>query len=191
MSQLKGTSIRIAIAVVLVGLQLAVALAQAEEAPKQIVVVEVRKKLQLTSKDPVIRDYYVNAGISSGLKAGAFVTVNRRVPLADPNRENAQTHVEIPVGIMRVIFADSGTAIGRIQTIRSAADSPILDSDVFMVGDRLDMSSLGFERTGTEIKSAEPTKSAATESPAVESRATASEPKTLAPQAKSVEVLTK
>lgn len=173
----------------------------AQETAKQILVVEVRKKLQLTSKDPVVRDYYVNSGSGSGLKAGAFVTVYRRVPLADPNREKTQTHVEIPVGVMRVIYADTNTSIGRIHTIRSVADSPILDSDVFMVGDRLDMSTLGFERRSVETQEeSKPTQQvkSSTAQPE-EARSTASEPKAtdkadmkaLPAQAKSVEILTK
>jgi hypothetical protein len=82
-----------------------------------------------------------------------------------------------------------------------------------MVGDRLDMSTLGFERRAsdetskapttvevkTEIKVESKAESKPEEKPALEPRSTASEPKitdksavkTLPPQAKSVEILTK
>ena len=112
----------------------------------QFQIFEVRKKLQMTSQDPLIRDYYVNAGQGQGLKEGAYVTVYRKTPLNDPYKQETQAHVEIPVGTMKVIFSDKTMSIGRIQSIRAAKESPVLDGDSFMVGDRIDMSSLMFKK---------------------------------------------
>lgn len=206
MSHSIGLPLRILLAVLAVALQLMVALSHAQEVPRQITIVEVRKKLQMSSNDPVIRDYYVNAGQSVGLRPGAHITVFRKIPLADPSREKAQTHIEIPVGTMRILHSDNVTAIGRIHQMRSPAEMPVLESDYFMVGDRLDMSSLGFERTvdaaPSKAEAEEPKQAAISrESSPVASeksapgpspvRKTASELPQLPPQAKSVEVLTK
>jgi hypothetical protein len=208
MSHSIGLPLRILLASLAIALQLMVALSHAQEAPRQISIVEVRKKLQMSSNDPIIRDYYVNAGHSFGLRPGAHITVFRKIPLADPSREKAQTHIEIPVGTMRILHSDNLTAIGRIHQMRSPAEVPVLESDFFMVGDRLDMSSLGFERTvdaGASLSQREEQVSSLVAPTAAESeseaprpakvapavRATASKPSVLTQQANSVEVLTK
>ncbi len=46
-----------------------------------------------------------------------------------------------------MIYADRTMAIGRIQSIRSSKESPILDGDVFMVGDRVDLGTINFEKS--------------------------------------------
>lgn len=127
---------------ILVSLQAMVAFADEN---KDVQVFEVRKRLQMSSKDPIIHDYYVNAGTSLGLKTGALIDVYRKVPLADPYKQETQSHVELPVGIMKIIYSDRTMAIGRIQSIRSTKDSPILDGEVFMVGDRLNLGTIKFE----------------------------------------------
>lgn len=129
------------------------------EDAKEVQIFEVRKKLQMTSQDPIIRDYYVNAGQAMGLKQGAFVNVFRKVPLADPFKQETQAHVELPVGVMKVIYSDRTMAIGRIQTIRTPKENPVLDGDVFMVGDRIDLGTISFEKSAeakgeSEVKSA-------------------------------------
>lgn len=132
---------------ILVSLQAVVAFAQEG---KDVQVFEVRKKLQMTSKDPIIHDYYVNAGTAMGLKTGALIEVYRKVPLADPYKQDTQSHVELPVGVMKIIYSDRTMAIGRIQSIRSSKDSPILDGEVFMVGDRLNLGTLKFEANNSD-----------------------------------------
>jgi hypothetical protein len=127
----------------LISLQALVAFA---EEPKQIQIFEVRKMLQLTSKDPIVRDYYVNAGQEMGLKEGAMVLVYRKTPLADPYKEQTQAHVDLPVGTMKIIYSDRTMAIGRMKELKSPKDSPVLDGENFMVGDRIDMRTLSFEK---------------------------------------------
>lgn len=154
---------------VLVSLQALVAFADEQ---KQIQVFEVRKLLQLTSKDPVIHDYYVNAGQEQGLKEGALVNVYRKTPLADPYKEQTQAHVDLPVGTLKVIYSDRTMAIGRIAALRSPKDSPVLDGSTFMVGDRIDLSSLSFEKKAEASSGGSDTvkaKAPAVEEPAGES----------------------
>lgn len=140
----------------MMSLQAIVAFAQEK---KEVQIFEVRKLLQLTSKDPIIRDYYVNAGQEMGLKEGAFVAIYRKTPLADPYKQQTQAHVELPVGVMKIIYSDRTMAIGRVSALRSAKDSPVLDGEGFMVGDRVDLGSLSFDKKAdspTSTESAKP-----------------------------------
>ncbi len=130
------------------------------EESKDVQIFEVRKKLQMTASDPIVRDYYVNAGQLVGLKQGASVNVFRKVPLADPFKQETQAHVELPVGVMKVIYSDRTMAIGRIQNLRPSKDSPVLDGDIFMVGDRVDLGTINFEKSASEDKGESDTKSA-------------------------------
>lgn len=131
----------------LILLQGMVAFAEVKPLVRQDVqIFEVRKKLQMKSTDPIIRDYYVNAGQVMGLKAGANVQVSRNVPLSDPNNQEAQTHMELPVGTMKIIYANRTMSIGRFHSLAPSQENPILDNELFMVGDKVNLGSIGFDR---------------------------------------------
>ncbi len=53
---------------ILLLLSLQAAVAFGEENKDSTQIFEVRKKLQMSSNDPIVRDYYVNAGQALGLK---------------------------------------------------------------------------------------------------------------------------
>lgn len=146
MKSVRNNSVAIKILIIsfMILLQSVVAFSQENSS---IQVFEVRKKLQMTSTDPIVRDYYVNAGQAMGLKTGAVVNVYRKVPLNDPYKQQTQSHVELPVGVMKIIYSDQTMAIGRIQSIVSTNSSPVLEGDVFMVGDRIDMGTINFEKS--------------------------------------------
>ena len=117
---------------------------------KDVQITEVRKKLQMKSTDPVIRDYYLNGGTNLGIKEGALIKVFRNVPLADPNRQEAQEHVILPVGVIKIIYADRLNSIGRVLTLSKSETHPVLESENFMVGDRLELRTLDFEKKSDE-----------------------------------------
>lgn len=76
-------------------------LARAESAS----IFDMRKSLPLDPTEIATREFYVNAGPESGLKAGMYVHVVRLVPVHDPIGNKAQATMTVPVGSIRVIHS--------------------------------------------------------------------------------------
>jgi hypothetical protein len=103
---------------------------------------EVRKNLQLNDDEPVIHDYYLNAGTSQGLRQGMTIPVNRKEVVHDFYGDNEDDLV-ITVGRLKLISVQENISIGRIFIPRNSRQpanlAPILDFATIMIGDRVDL----------------------------------------------------
>ena len=112
---------------------------QAQE--KEFTVFDVRKTLPLNDEQKVFKDYYVNIGSESGVKAGTILEVYRKVPVIDIYRNKAQGDLVIPVAHLRVIQSQKTMSVARVETVANPKDIPVVQFEAVMMGDRVQVAS--------------------------------------------------
>lgn len=105
--------------------------AQAEN----ISVVDVKRNIQMSESEPAYRDYYINAGSNQGFKKDMVVHVVRKKIVHDSTGTKSYGELELPVGELKIIFANERLSIAREQKSIDLAKSPVLDQNAIMVGD--------------------------------------------------------
>lgn len=115
---------------------------QVKAAEAEAVIIEVRKNLPLTKQEKVYKNYFINGGTQLGLNKGTVVDVLRRLPVHDPLKNSAIGDLRVKVGELEIIHADAKISVGRILSLNSPEDRPILDYEALMIGDRLDLSTI-------------------------------------------------
>ena len=103
---------------------------------------EVRKNLRLSNDEPSYKDYYINAGLGQGLKAGMIVTVVRRIPIHDNLKNQSQGDLAMNIAQVRVIHAQKNFSVARFYEGTTAKERPIAEFKSIMIGDELDMDSI-------------------------------------------------
>ena len=106
---------------------------------------EVRQPLAMSGDQPIKKDYYINSGSESGLKPGYVVTVTRRLSLHDKFRNQSVGDLVVPVGRLKIIHTQTGLSVGRMYSLYTRENVPVLDYDFIMVGDRLDLATAKME----------------------------------------------
>lgn len=118
--------------------------------PVEAVIVEVKKSISLSKKDPVYRHFFINGGTNLGLAKGNLVNVIRRVPVHDPLLNKSIGDLTIKVGELEIIHSEAGISVGRVSFQESPEDRPLLEFEAIMVGDRIDLKTL--KTAGDEIE---------------------------------------
>lgn len=108
---------------------------------KDIAVFDIRRPVSMENGKEVPKDYYLNAGRESGLKVNMVVTVHRRQTLYDPFQNKSPGDLTIPVGRLRIIHAQEGLSVARLEDMLSREKLPTLDIDAIAIGDRVDIKS--------------------------------------------------
>lgn len=111
-------------------------------AAQEAVVIEVRKNTNLSKKEKVFKNFFINGGLDLGLQAGTHVDVVRRLPVHDPLKNASIGDLRVKVGTLEIIHAEGKISVARLVGVDSMAQRPLLDYEAVMVGDRLDLSSL-------------------------------------------------
>lgn len=106
---------------------------------REVSIFSVNKNLQMTPKDPIYHDYYISGGSEQGFRTGMQVTVIRRVPVHDLSRNRALGDLRLPIAKLKLIFVQKGMAVGRLLTLQTAKNSPIIDFDGVMIGDAISL----------------------------------------------------
>jgi hypothetical protein len=153
-----------------------------------ITIFDVRNTQPLSDKEPIYKDYYLNAGSEKGLRAGMVITVIRKMALYDSYQNKSPGELQVQVGKIKLIYVQKNISVARDFAAISRAASPLLDNDFVMVGDGLDLDSMTMDK-GTKSAEAEPAAGPAP-TEAAETPATAAAPNAPAPAeeaAKSVE----
>ncbi|MCB9084873.1 MAG: hypothetical protein H6624_11045 [Bdellovibrionaceae bacterium] len=114
---------------------------------------EVRKRLPMTNDEQTHRDFYLNGGVESGLKSGMIVRVTRQVTLYDSYQNKSPGDLVVPVGELKVIFAQKGVSVARLYRVYDRSDLPILEEDFIMVGDEVDVGSARMDKGSSKQKS--------------------------------------
>lgn len=109
------------------------------QASDDISVIDVRRNITLSEVDPVYKDFYINAGPSSGLKKNLVVTAVRKINIRDASGANAVGEILVPVGKLRIIAVFDRVAVAREHTLLSRDELPMLEQTGIMTGDRIDL----------------------------------------------------
>lgn len=115
---------------------------QVKAASNEAVIIEVRKNLPMSKQEKIYRNYFINGGTQLGLNKGSTVEVLRRLPVHDPLKNSAIGDLRVKVGQLEIIHADTRISVGRLVSMESPDDRPILDYEALMIGDRLDLSTI-------------------------------------------------
>lgn len=124
------------------------------------VIFEVRKKLQMSNDEPVLKDYYIGSGTEAGLKSNMIIDVKRKIPVHDAFKNESRGDLVVTVGKVKVIHAGVGISVARIFKETSASARPITGFETVMVGDFLDIKTAAVlaPKRKRKASSAEPTK---------------------------------
>lgn len=108
----------------------------------EAVIIEVRKNTNLSKKEKVFKNFFVNGGENFGLKTGMHVDVMRRLPVHDPIKNASVGDLHVKVGTVEIIHSEARLSVARLVGYDSMEKRPLLDFEAVMVGDRLDLASL-------------------------------------------------
>lgn len=112
-----------------------------------IMIFDVRRPLALSEKETTFKDFYINSGNESGLRAGMVVNVMRKIPLYDSYQNRSAGELMIKVARVKVVAVQRGLAVARQHSEFSRENNPILEDNYIMVGDLLDLASATSEKS--------------------------------------------
>ncbi len=112
--------------------------ANANASQSRLQIFNVQKSLPLTNDEPVVTDYYINAGKSQGITPNMIIPVVRRVSVHDPFFNQSAGDIYVDVGTLRVIFVDQHLSVARLHKLNQD-EAPVIDFEALMVGDRVDL----------------------------------------------------
>lgn len=81
------------------------------------------------------KDYYVNLGVQQGVAVGSVLEVSRRLASYDLLSEKLYKDVVFPIATVKVIHAESGVAIARLDKLIAADRAPAFSPRAIMIGD--------------------------------------------------------
>lgn len=123
-----------------------------ESKANDITVVDVRRNITLAEDDKVYKDFYINAGPTSGLKKNLVVTAVRKINIRDASGANAVGEILVPVGQLKVIAVYDHVAVAREYTLLSRDELPMLEQVGIMNGDRIDLNGAFIDNTKPKAK---------------------------------------
>jgi len=110
------------------------------EANQEHRVIESRISIPLTDQEPKYTDYYINAGTADGLKKDLVVKVVRRLPVRNAQGTEEYGSTQIPIGEIRIIYADTRTSVAREYKVFGREELPVVENQAIMIGDFIDLS---------------------------------------------------
>jgi len=108
---------------------------------KDVTVFDVRRPLAMDDSQHTPKDFYINAGSNDGMKVGMIVAVQRRQALYDVYQNKSPGDLVVMVGQLRIIHVQAEISVARLESITKNDESPAVDFDAVMVGDKVDLSS--------------------------------------------------
>ena len=93
------------------------------------------------SEETPQKDYYISMGTAHGLQKGSLLQVTRRVASYDLLAERLYRDVTIPVALIKVIHAESMSAIARLEKVMPSDLAPAASPRAVMVGDLVEFPS--------------------------------------------------
>ncbi len=109
---------------------------------KEVAIFDSRKSIALSKHEKTYKDFYVNAGVESGLRRGVLITVVRSASLYDAYQNKTPGDLTVPVGQIKIIHSQKGLSVGRLHKLFSRSSLPVLEYEYIMVGDCLDLSTI-------------------------------------------------
>ena len=102
-------------------------------------VIEVRRNIPLGDHDPIYKDFYINAGSEAGLKQNQVVVAVRKMNVKDATGAQSFGELLIPVGQLKIIFAQGHIAVAREYKLLTRDELPMLEQVGIMTGDLIDL----------------------------------------------------
>lgn len=100
------------------------------------VIIDIRKQINLSDSDPVLRDVYIQLGEQlTSAKKDQIINVYRLVSIRDAKGAQSYGDIKIPVGKLKVIAVYDKVVVAREIEVFSREALPILDQPGFMTGD--------------------------------------------------------
>lgn len=88
------------------------------------------------NKDEVIRkNFYVDMGKNQGVKKGSVLDVYRVVSVLDPYENKKRFNHRIKIGEVKVLHAEDASAIGVLNKLEEAEETPVFEVGKMMIGD--------------------------------------------------------
>ena len=82
-----------------------------------------------------LKDFFINAGSSQGMTPGTVLEVSRKMPTYDLLGEKLYKEVAFPIARIKVVHAEQGVAIARLEKMLPSDKTPVFSPRAIMVGD--------------------------------------------------------
>ena len=102
-------------------------------------VIEVRRNIPMGDHDPIYKDFYINAGSEAGFKQNQVVVAVRKTNVKDATGAQSFGELLVPVGQLKIIFAQNHIAVAREYKLLTRDDLPMLEQVGIMTGDLIDL----------------------------------------------------
>lgn len=110
--------------------------------PADFVVYSIYRELDMGNPGEVPqKDYYLNMGTANGLHEGSRVDVIRKVSTYDSLTEKLYRDVQFKVATLKIVHAESGLAIARLEKMMASDKVPAMAIKGVMLGDTVRISS--------------------------------------------------
>lgn len=124
---------------ILAGIVLLLLLFAWEAFSEELTIVEMRSNIPLSDKDPIYHDYYINSGLSQGLKQNLIVTASRKVTVHDATGTQSYGDMLVPMGHLKIIYVGEKFAIARETKAISRDENPMVEQTGIMIGDKIEL----------------------------------------------------
>ncbi len=103
---------------------------------KDYVIYSIAQDIPMGNKDEIIRkNFYVDMGMSQGVKKGSILDVYRVVSVLDPYESKKRFNHRIKIGEVKVLHAEDTSAIGVLNKLEEGEDTPVFEVGKMMIGD--------------------------------------------------------
>ena len=107
-------------------------------ANKNFIIYSIVQDLPMGEPDEVVKkNYYINIGQKQGVENGTVLKVLRQISRQDPYEGKNRYEYNVPIGKLKVIHAESGSAIAIMEKMNTGLESPLYEIDNFMIGDKV------------------------------------------------------
>lgn len=104
------------------------------------IVFGMKTEIAMSTTDTPRKDYYMNIGLSQGVKQGTILDVFRSVTTTDDINSRSAQNIVFKVGKVKVIHAENDISVGRIVDILPPNEVPIGAFPTVVIGDRVAVS---------------------------------------------------
>lgn len=102
-------------------------------------IIHVQRSLPMSEDEPIYKDYYINVGSHTGLKENLVVKVMRTVHVGKGGKTTDGMKIEVPVGLLKIIYMRPQMAVARLFAIQDVEKAPTLETPAILVGDTVDL----------------------------------------------------
>lgn len=103
---------------------------------KDFVIYSIAQDIPMGNKDEVIKkNFYVDMGLSQGIKKGSVLDVYRVISVLDPYESKKRFNHRIKIGEVRILHSEDTSAIGVLNKLEEGEDTPVFEVGKLMIGD--------------------------------------------------------